>query len=244
MNSATMQFAKPVAADPSRMGDLALALQEAFTVAVRLRANRQVAADASSFRMQVKSLLSGADRDARARNYDPEYVKLAVYAYIAFLDETVLNSTQAMFSEWTRQPLQEEVFGEHMAGENFFRYLTDLLGRQDSAELADLLEVYLLCLLLGFRGKYAAGDPANLQGLTISLQQKIQRIRGPQGLPRSWVLPQNEVVAAAADPWVRRLRNIALVTLLVAGAAYLLYRMWLGSMAGEIRTVAAQLIGG
>jgi type VI secretion system protein ImpK len=240
-----MQMPAPAAlADTSRMGELALALQEAFTVAVRLRANRQVAADAVSFRQQVKHLLTGADRDARARTYDPEYVKLAVYAYIAYLDETVLNSAQAMFSEWTRQPLQEEVFGEHMAGENFFRYLTELLGRQDSPELADLLEVYLLCLLLGFRGKYATGDPANLQGLTIAVQQKIQRIRGPQGLPRTWALPQNEVIAAASDPWVRRLRNLALVLLVIALAAYGGYRLWLGSLAGDLRTLATQLIGG
>ena len=35
-----------------RRGQLAMALQEAFTVAVRLRADRQVAADADSFRAQ------------------------------------------------------------------------------------------------------------------------------------------------------------------------------------------------
>jgi type VI secretion system protein ImpK len=242
MNTPIEAAANPRATD--RTGALALALQEAFTVAVRLRANRQVAADAASFRAQVKTLLASADRDARAHGYDPEYVKLAVYAYIAFLDETVLNSTQAMFSAWTRQPLQEEVFGEHMAGENFFRYLTDLLGRQDSAELADLLEVYSLCLLLGFRGKYAAGDPANLQGLAMAVQQKLQRIRGPRGMPRAWVLPENEVIASAADPWVRRLRNAAAGAFAVALVLYGLYRLLLGGQAGRIRDGVAQLIGG
>jgi len=233
------------AAGASRLGDLALSLQEAFTVAVRLRANRQVAADANSFRSQVKSLLAGADRDARALGYDPDYVRLSIYAYIAFLDETVLNSTQAMFSEWSRQPLQEEVFGEHMAGENFFRYLGDLVSRQDSTELADLLEVYLLCLLLGFRGKYATGDPASLQGLTTSVQTKIQRIRGMRTtLPDTWLLPQNEVVPVAGDPWVRRLRTAALATLGVALLLYILYSVLLSSTVGGIRDAAASLIGG
>lgn len=242
MSTAISQI--PEAGGAGRLGDLAIALQEAFTVAVRLRANRQVAADAVSFRTHIKALLGAADRDARSRGYTADTVKLAIYAFIAFLDESVLNSSQTMFSDWTRQPLQEEVFGEHMAGENFFRYLTDLLGRQDSAEMADLLEVYLLCLLLGFRGKYAAGDPANLQGLTMSVQQKIQRIRGPQGLPRAWVLPQNEVVEATADPWVRRLRNVALATLVLAVAAWIAWRLLLGSMTDDIRAVAVQLIGG
>lgn len=224
-----------------RVGDLALALQEAFTVAVRLRANRQVAADAVSFRSHIKTLLGAADRDARGRGYSADTVKLAVYAFIAFLDETVLNSSQPMFSEWTRQPLQEEVFGEHMAGENFFRYVGDLLGRQDSAELADLLEVYQICMLLGFKGKYATGDAGGLQGLTMSVQQKIQRIRGTLAtLPQSWVLPPNEVVEIGADPWLRRLSRIAFATLGLALVLLLLFKLLLWRAAGN----AAALIAG
>jgi len=224
-----------------RLGDLALALQEAFTVAVRLRANRQVAADAVSFRTHIKALLGSADRDARNRGYTADTVKLAIYAYIAFLDESVLNSSQTMFSDWTRQPLQEEVFGEHMAGENFFRYVGDLLGRQDSVELADLLEVYQLCLLLGFRGKYGAGDPAGLQGLMMSVQQKIQRIRGTRsGMPTSWLLPEDEVVAASADPWQRRLGFVAAGTFGLALLLFILFKLLLASAA---RDLATQLVG-
>jgi type VI secretion system protein ImpK len=226
------------------MGDLAIALQEAFTVAVRLRANRQVAADAVSFRAHVKTLLGAADRDARSRGYSAETVKLAIYAYIAFLDETVLNSSQPMFSEWTRQPLQEEVFGEHMAGENFFRYVADLVGQQDSTELADLLEVYQLCMLLGFRGKYGTGDPGSLQGLTTSVQQKMQRIRGVRAtLPTSWHLPTDEVVRAGADPWLRRLTMIAAGTFAMALLLFVLYKVLLSSSAGGLRELAARLVG-
>jgi type VI secretion system protein ImpK len=122
MSSAILaQQPRVVAAGTANRGDLALALQEAFTVAVRLRAGRQVAADATSFRAHIKQLLGAADQRARAAGYDGDTVKLAVYAFIALLDESVLTSGQPMFAEWARQPLQEEVFGEHMAGENFFR---------------------------------------------------------------------------------------------------------------------------
>jgi type VI secretion system protein ImpK len=228
----------------SKPGELALALQEAFTVAVRLRANRQVAADATSFRAHVKSLLSSADGKARSLGYSPDTVKLAIYAFIAFLDETVLNSSQPMFSEWARQPLQEEVFGEHMAGENFFRYVGDLLGRQDSAELADLIEVYQLCMLLGFRGKYSS-DPGSLQGLTMTAQQKIARIRGVRtGFPASWVLPPSEVVESSGDPWVRRLGLIAAATMGVAVLLFVLYKVLLTLNANGVRDAAAGLMGG
>ena len=42
----------------SRRGQLALVLQEVLTATVRLRANRQVAADAESFRGHIKQLLN------------------------------------------------------------------------------------------------------------------------------------------------------------------------------------------
>src|SRR5690606_3296362 len=98
------QSPRTAAAEHARRGQLALALQEPFTVAIRLRANRQVAADADSFRAHIKQLLNAADREARRLGYDGEYVRLAVYAYIAFLDESVLNSEQPMFAAWPRQP--------------------------------------------------------------------------------------------------------------------------------------------
>src|SRR5687767_14449420 len=144
MTTATLSQPRIRETTAATRGELALALQEAFTVAVRLRAGRQVAADAASFRVHVKQLLASADQRARAAGYDGDTVKLAVYAYIALLDESVLNSAQPMFAEWSRQPLQEEVFGEHMAGENFFRTVQELLARQDSEAVADLLEVYQL----------------------------------------------------------------------------------------------------
>ena len=41
-------------------GALALVLQEPFTIAIRLRSGRPVAADANSFRVQVKQLLAAS----------------------------------------------------------------------------------------------------------------------------------------------------------------------------------------
>ena len=224
-----------------KSGGLAIALQEALTVGARLRASRQSAQDAASFRAHVKSLLAAADGEARGRGYEPDHVKLAIYAYIAFLDETVLNSAQAMFATWTRQPLQEEVFGEHMAGENFFRYLNDLMGRADSPDLADVLEVYLLCLLLGFRGRYM-NDPGSLQGLMMSLQQKILRIRGARStISPVWMLPQNERVEAVKDPWFRRLMMGTFAALGVALVLFVIYWLVLNGISGDITDGARQL---
>lgn len=188
-----------------RRGLLALTLQETLTAAVRLRANRQVAADAADFRAHIKQLLGLADQEARRLGYDGDTVKLAVYAVIVLIDESVLNSQQPMFADWPRKPLQEEVFGGHMGGEVFFQYLNDLLARPDSQDLADLLEVYQLCLLLGFAGRYSSRDRGELHGLIDQTGAKIRRIRGDSALSPSWAPPADEIIPLARDPWVRRL---------------------------------------
>jgi len=187
-----------------------LSLQEALTVTVRLRADRQIASDAGSFRQHIKQLLAAADRRARETGYDGQYVKLAVYAFVAFLDESVLSSSNPMFGDWHRRPMQEEIFGDMLGGEVFFQNLRDLLARQDSEDLADLLEVYQLCMLLGFKGRYAAGDGGELGALMATVQDKVMRIRGgAEPVSASWALPEGEEVKVRQDSWLKRMRILA-----------------------------------
>lgn len=243
MTSTVLDTAPPTAQPHSqRRGDLAAALQEPFTVAVRLRANRQVAADAAAFRSQIKQLLATADHEARQAGYDAEYVRLAVYAFVAFLDESVLSSGQPMFANWPRQPLQEELFGDHVAGETFFLQLEELLGRQDSEDLVDLLEVYLLCLLLGFRGRYGTHDPGGLQAQIWAVQEKIRRYRGAgKEISPAWA-PPNEALAASRDPWLRRLGIAAAASFGLALLLFFSFKVSLNSGVAELRELVTQLV--
>ncbi|MEK9501974.1 DotU family type IV/VI secretion system protein [Gemmatimonadota bacterium DH-20] len=224
---------------PSARGGLAQALQEAFTVTVRLRTGRQVATDADQFRTRMKSLLATADREARAAGYPSDEVKRAIYAFVAFLDESVLNSPQAMFEHWARQPLQEEIFGDHMAGETFFRHLRDLLGRPDSESVADTLEVYQLCLLLGFRGRFGGADRSELGGLVGEIDAKIRRSRGgATTLAPEWGLPA-EALHAPRDPWIRTFAMVAIASAVVALALFALFSMLLSGSVGTLESLAA-----
>lgn len=191
-------------ATPLGSGRLALLLQEALTAIIRLRANRQPVTDAAAFRAQMLQLLRYAEQEATATGYDAADVRLAVFATVALLDESVLNARQAALAEWARRPLQEELFGGHMAGEWFFQHVDQLLARPDSAALADLLEVHELCLLLGFRGRYGAGDPGALHAVASRVGERVARIRGvPADLVPGW-RPADDTIAGH-DPWVRRL---------------------------------------
>lgn len=225
-------------------GRLALCLQEAFTVTVRLRREEQQAGSAEAFRGNIKQMLVAADREARDAGYDRELVRLAVYAFVAFLDESVLNSSQEMFAEWPRRPLQEEVFGDHRAGETFFQNLRDLLSRPDSRALADLLEVYLLCLLLGYRGRYGSGQSSELRGLISDARQKIRRIRGgEEELSPSWRPTGADRVSRGQDPWIRRLTLAAGVCAALGVLFLVVYSLVLGSGAEEIQALAREVVG-
>jgi type VI secretion system protein ImpK len=230
-------------AGSTRRGELSVLLQEAFTAAARLRANRQVAQDADSFRLRIKQLLGAADQEARQAGYDPGHVKLAIYAYIAFLDESVLNSGQPMFAAWPRQPLQEEIFGDHMAGQTFFTRLDELLAGADSEDMADLLEVFLLCMLLGFRGRYGAGDDGGLRDRIAFTHAKIRRIRGAEGpIAPPAALPVDERVPAARDRFLPWLMTAAVLSLALAVVLFVVFRLSLGARVGEIQALATQLL--
>lgn len=99
--------------------NLATIYQENLTVIVRLRSNRQPIQDADSFRERIRSGLAAAEQQAMRRGYSGEDVRVATFAVVAFLDESVLNSGLALFADWPRKPLQEELFGVHIAGEIF-----------------------------------------------------------------------------------------------------------------------------
>lgn len=208
----------------SRAGQLALIVQELLTATVRLRANRQGPTDAESFRAHLKQLIARADQDARQAGYTQGDIRYALYAVVAFIDESILNSAQPMFRDWPRRPLQDELFGGHVGGEAFFQYLQQLMTRDPSPDLADVLEVYLLCLLLGFQGRYSAANRDELGLWTSRVREQLTRMRGgtPPIAP-DWAIPSGEVMARTRDAWLRRLLFAGAAVLALAVVLYVIY---------------------
>jgi len=156
----------------------------------------------------------------------------------------VLNSRNPVFAEWLRKPLQEELFGTHIAGEVVFQNLQQMLGRTDSADLADVLEVHHLCLLLGFCGRYSAGNRGELAQVVRVIGDRIRRIRGPQGpLSPAWTLPNEVVRAPRRDPWVKRLAIVATVVAVLMILLFVGYKMGLNSGLTEIRGIKQAALG-
>jgi type VI secretion system protein ImpK len=204
-----------------RAENLAFVFQELLTVGERLRSNRQQVGDAASFRAQLWAAVKQADDDARRRGYSTDDIELAVFAVVAFLDESILNLRLPVFADWPRQPLQEERYGHHVAGEIFFQNLTKLLTRTDSHELADLLEVYQLALLLGFAGRYSIGGRGELRSVATQTGDRIQRIRQTGAwLAPGWAIPNEAPVKSGGDPWVSRMTVILIVCVVLIVVLY------------------------
>lgn len=219
--------------------NLAMTYQEILTVTMRLRTNRQTVTNAAAFRAQVLGALRAAESEASEKGYAPEDGRLATFAIVAFLDETILNSQNPAFNEWLRKPLQEELFGVHVAGQIFFDNTDRLLMRPDSPQVADVLEVYLMCILLGFRGKYGATGGEGIRTAIDAIMQKIRRVRGPAPAV-SWLPGDEPVRTAGADPWTKRMLWTAVACLLLAVALLAVYRVTLGSGVGRAEAVAQQ----
>jgi type VI secretion system protein ImpK len=225
-----------------RRPNLAFCFQELFTAIVRVRFNLQTVPNADSFRANAKNLIRMATQDAAGRGYSSEDVKLSAFAVVAFLDESVLTSKNPVFSTWPRMPLQEELFGEHMAGETFFQYVQLLLSRRDSVETVDVLEVYYLCMLLGYRGRYGSSGDGELRAIMESIKGKTNRVRGGN-LPLSpaWDLPGDTPLPRRSDPWLRRLIWIAVLAAGLGIVTFLGSDLMLVSGNSAVQSAADQL---
>ncbi|KPB43439.1 Uncharacterized protein AC515_0952 [Pseudomonas savastanoi pv. phaseolicola] len=185
MTEAVMQGAAAAATEKPTLKDL---VRDFITMALIVRRGRQ-AISVTAFEASVDTFFANLERQARSANYSVEQVKDAQYALCAFLDESVLRSgDNDMRRHFEMEPLQFRYFGVHLAGEGFFEKIE--LLRADVKKNLDVLEVYHLCLALGFEGKFGLGQKDQLRYLANTLGQDIARYRKtPKALSPDWALP-------------------------------------------------------
>jgi type VI secretion system protein ImpK len=217
--------------------NLALAYQEVLTVITRLRTNRQAVLDARTFRNSMKAALSAAEADATRKGYTPEDARLATFAAVVFLDESVEDGRNPLLADWPRLPLQEELFGERATGDIFFQCIDRLLGRSDSPQDADVLEVFGLCLLLGYRGQYSGRGQDGVRHVLTALEDKVERIRGPRPLAPDGAPAPDTVLRPLPDPWSRPLILGTLGALILAVLFFVGFKFALLSGAAGLHSI-------
>jgi type VI secretion system protein ImpK len=233
-------FAKAGQPEPSSLQEnLALLYQGVLIGIVRLQSQRQRIGDAETFRKRMKATLQEVEQVAVAAGYDTRDVKDTHFAVVAFLDSVVLHSNDPVHTEWERKTLQEELFGKSEAGIVFFEKLEHFRSRHDSQQLADILEVYLLCLLMGFEGRYSLGGRGDLDGIIQRTRMRIQDIRGrSREISPSGALPTDGAAPAPLEEPKDRFRVIALGALVVTVLCFLVC-LWL--LNGDVSQTVGQL---
>ncbi|MDB6141982.1 MAG: hypothetical protein JWP80_1026 [Pseudomonas sp.] len=185
MTDAVMQGAVSAHSEKPTLKDL---VKDFMSMALMIRRGRKVL-DVNSFKAAIGQFFPELERDARAAGFSVEQVKDAQYALCAFLDESVLNAGQSdVRSNIELHSLQFTYFGVHLAGEGFFEKLDAL--RADIKSNLEVLEIYHLCLALGFEGKYSLEQKDQLRYIANTLGQDIARYRKvSKVLSPDWELP-------------------------------------------------------
>jgi type VI secretion system protein ImpK len=219
-----------------KLDRLAVLYEGIFTAIVRVQSGRQQVLDPESFRSRMKQALVEIGSTAARRGYSAADVQEANFAVVAFLDETVLTAQDVNASQWAGKSLGEELFDQRSAGELFFKRLETLRANRDSQELAEVLEVYYLCLLLGYEGKFAGGSKAELQLLMSNLRERIERIfgRNPEFSPDAALPDEPLGIAPVVDPLDRQVRLFAMAALALAVLCFISFSLQLGSKSSDI----------
>jgi type VI secretion system protein ImpK len=177
------------AAAPSLMGNAAPAaptapqtlldlMYDGFYALFMLK-NGSVPQDDAAFARKLAQFLDDFTRNAKKQNASIDDVDAAKYAFCAAVDEIILRSNFPIRDAWERRPLQLLMFGDQLAGENFFNRLEQLRAR-GSVHL-QALEVFHMCLLLGFQGRYILEGSEKLNYLTSRLGDEIAHMKGKRG---------------------------------------------------------------
>jgi type VI secretion system protein ImpK len=205
-----------------RLADLCTDL---LALTVQIRAGTDPGG-AEEVRRQVDRGLYRLELEGREAGFPGEWVESAKYALCAFLDESILVSILPFREEWSAKPLQLELFGEHLAGEGFFQRLTEM-GRR-MTEMEQVIEVYYLCLSLGFEGRYRVEGVERLRQLTSDLAADLAKLRkggnelSPPPPPEAGGIAGQ--VGRRLPPWVALAVSGAVLVMLYSGYAVLLHR--------------------
>ena len=247
-NGGSSEHLKPSPADGGskrKLDRLALLYEGILTVIGRVQTGRQRVQDPEDFRDRMRQALAEVASTAARRGYSAEDVQEGKFAVVAFLDEAILAAPDSSGGYWVGKSLAEEIFDQRNAGEVFFKRLEALRTNRDSEQLAEVLEVYYLCLLLGYEGKFAGGSRGELLQLMANLRDRIERILGvePDFSPdRILPLEAAPVAVAAADPLSLQLRVFALAAFLLAVVCYVGFSLALRSQTANIKTLVDQRV--
>lgn len=171
--------------------DLVAFASPVFDLILRLKAG--IVQPSNTLRPQIAALLTEFEERALRYRHRESIIQVAKFGLASFVDETVLTNNFPLREEWEKYPIQLEYFGEQLAGNKFYDKLEAMLRQIDVT--ADAVEVYYVCMLLGFKGRYAVYEQDKLlktMQLTADALVKVGKISKVELSPH-WLVTDQPV---------------------------------------------------
>ncbi|MEO8071613.1 MAG: type IVB secretion system protein IcmH/DotU [Acidobacteriota bacterium] len=169
----------------SNKNDLVAFAGPVFDLILRLKAG--IVAPSNELRPQIAAMLMDFEKRAERYRFNHKIIQVAKFALASFVDETVLTNNFPLRDEWEKYPLQLEYFGEQLAGNKFFEKLSAMIKQIE--QTADAVEIYYVCMLLGFKGRYGVYEQEKLLAImqsTANALVKVGKIK-PVELSPNWL---------------------------------------------------------
>lgn len=218
-----------------------------LALVARLRAS-SAHADPDGLRRQLLAHMADFEAQAAVAGVPRPRISAARYLLCSFLDE-VIAATPWGLGTWEDRTLLGEFHEERLGGDKCFELL-ERLG-QDPAANADVLELFYVCLALGFEGRYRGqpDGPARLAAIAERVLAEVrpaalQPPREARSLSLRW-----QGVSAPLQPGLRLppLWSVALLAAALVLAALLGFQLRLAAQAQpllrELHALPALLLG-
>lgn len=152
------------------------ATRDCFEAAIQLRnAKKEDVPSPDITYHKLRGVVDEMLRRAAVLGFSHQDAQDMAYAVVALLDEVALARPEDYRQYWMTNLLQLHYFSENVAGDGFFNRLTAI--RKDPHRY-EVLQVYYLCMLFGFQGRYRIrGGELELMTLIDSVQKDLERAK-------------------------------------------------------------------
>ena len=188
-----------------------------LALVARLRATH-THADPVELRRQLLAHVREFEAQVRAAGVTRPQISAARYLLCSFIDETIQATPWGASGAWAERNLLQEFHDERSGGDKTFKLL-ERLGDDPGAN-ADLLELFYVCLALGFEGRYRdlPDGRAQLDAITERLAELVRPTARRETTSRTLSLRWQGVAAGTQ----RALSVLPLWVVFAVGAALLL----------------------
>jgi type VI secretion system protein ImpK len=210
---------------PTGINPIVAAAAPILGLAVRLRSKAQTP-DVESLRQRTVQAIRNFEKRAHAAGATPPAIRAARYALCATVDDLILNTPWGSRSVWAQQSMVVTFYGEAWGGERFFDVLRQL--HQNPGRNFEVLELYYLCLTLGFEGQYRVLDRGMAKHAEVrdGLYRTIRQGRGEfeRELSPHWrgVQSGHRPLSSYLPLWVVGVATAAVLILMFLGFRYAL----------------------